>query len=326
MQITVLDDYQDAVRHLNCFKLLDGHDVQILQQSYTDISELASILQDTEVLLLIRERTKITAELLQLLPKLRLISQTGKISNHLDLDACNAYRVAVAESSGSPVAPAELTWLLIMAGLRRLPEAVAAMKAGKWQINIGQSVAGKTIGIWGYGKIGRLVARYAKAFGAEAIVWGSEGSREEAVKDGCLAASSKSDFFHFADVITLHLRLLPATRGIVKLEDLRSMKPSALLVNTARAELIEPGALLQALRNCTPGAAAVDVYESEPVLDPQHPLFLLPNVICTPHLGYVEENAYEQLFKLAFENIVAFAQGRPQHIVNPQVLIAPAHG
>src|SRR5690606_39804238 len=153
MQITVLDDYQDAVRHLNCFKLLDGHDVQILQQSYTDISELASILQDTEVLLLIRERTKITAELLQLLPKLRLISQTGKISNHLDLDACNAYRVAVAESSGSPVAPAELTWLLIMAGLRRLPEAVAAMKAGKWQINIGQSVAGKTIGIWGYGKI-----------------------------------------------------------------------------------------------------------------------------------------------------------------------------
>jgi len=320
MRITILDDYQDAVRQLDCFKILDGHDVQILKQSYTDPAQLAEKLKNTEALVLIRERTKISADLLSRLPNLQLISQTGKISNHLDLAICSAYQVAVAESMGSPVAPAELTWLLIMNGLRKLPQAIAEMKAGQWQSNIGQSVAGKTIGIWSYGKIGRRVAQYAKAFGAQVIVWGSEHSREEAVKDGFLAASSKSDFFHFADVISLHLRLVPETRAIVKLEDLRSMKPSALFVNTSRAELVEQGALLDALTSGTPGAAAVDVYESEPITESNYPLLQMPNVICTPHLGYVEENSYEQLFKLAFENIVAFAQGTPQHIANPEVL------
>lgn len=320
MRITILDDYQDAVRQLDCFKMLDGHDVQILKQSYTDPHELAEKLKNTEALVLIRERTKISADLLGRLPDLRLISQTGKISNHLDLATCSAYQVAVAEGVGSPTAPAELTWLLIMNGLRKLPQAIAAMQAGQWQTNMGQSVAGKTIGIWSYGKIGRRVAQYAKAFGAEVIVWGSESSREQAVKDGFLAASSKSDFFHFADVITLHLRLVPETRGIVKLEDLRSMKPSALFVNTSRAELVEQGALLDALESGTPGAAAIDVYESEPVGDPNYPLLQMSNVICTPHLGYVEEDSYEKLFKPAFENLIAFAQGTPQHIANPEVL------
>lgn len=320
MQITILDDYQDAVRQLDCFKILDGHDVQILKQSYTDPLILAEKLKNTEAVVLIRERTKIAEDLLARLPNLRLISQTGKISNHLDLASCSAHKVAVSESLGSPFAPAELTWLLIMNGLRMLPEAIAAMKVGKWQTNIGRSVAGKTIGIWSYGKIGRLVARYAAAFGAQVIVWGSERSREQAVKDGFLAASSKLDFFHFADVVTLHLRLVPETRGIVKLEDLRSMKSSALFVNTSRAELLEQDALLNALNSGTPGAAALDVYENEPITDPNYPLLKMPNVICTPHLGYVEENGYEQLFKLAFENIIAFDQGTPQHIANPEVL------
>lgn len=320
MRITILDDYQDAVRKLDCFKILDGHDVQILKQSYSDPALLAEKLSDTEALVLIRERTRITEDLLAQLPKLKLISQTGKISNHLDLAVCSRFHVAVAESMGSPVAPAELTWLLIMNALRGLPKALSDMDKGLWQTNIGDCVAGKTIGIWSYGKIGKRIAQYAKAFGAQVIVWGSENSREEAVRDGFLAAASKSDFFHFSDVVTLHLRLVPETRGVVKLEDLRSMKPTALFVNTSRAELVEDGALLTALKTGVPGMAAVDVYESEPIFDPNYPLLQLPNVLCTPHIGYVEKNGYEQLFRLAFENIVAFSEGDPQHIANPAVL------
>ena len=320
MRITILDDYQDAVRKLDCFKILDGHDVQILKQSYSDPALLAEKLSDTDALVLIRERTKITEDLLSQLPKLKLISQTGKISNHLDLAVCSRFHVAVAESMGSPIATAELTWLLIMNALRGLPQALCDMKKGLWQTNIGDCVSGKTIGIWSYGKIGKRIAQFAKAFGAQVIVWGSENSREEAVKDGFLAAASKSDFFHFSDVVTLHLRLVPATRGIVKLEDLRSMKPTALFVNTSRAELVEEGALLTALETGVPGMAAVDVYESEPISDPNYPLLQLPNVLCTPHVGYVEKNGYEQLFRLAFENIVAFFEGAPQHIANPEVL------
>lgn len=320
MRITILDDYQDAVRQLDCFKILDGHDVQILKQSYSDPALLAEKLSDTEALVLIRERTQITEHLLSHLPRLKLISQTGKISNHLDLAVCSRFRVAVAEGMGSPIAPAELTWLLIMNALRGLPKALSDMDKGLWQTNIGECVSGKTIGIWSYGKIGKRIAQYARAFGAQVIVWGSENSREEAVKDGFLAATSKSDFFHFSDVVTLHLRLVPATRGIVKLEDLRSMKPTALFVNTSRAELVEEGALLTALETGVPGMAAVDVYESEPIFDPNYPLLLLPNVLCTPHIGYVEKNGYERLFRLAFENIVAFSEGNPQHIANPEVL------
>jgi D-3-phosphoglycerate dehydrogenase len=305
---------------LDCFKILDGHDVQILKQSYSDPALLAEKLSDTEALVLIRERTRITEYLLSQLPKLKLISQTGKISNHLDLAVCSRFHVAVAESMGSPVAPAELTWLLIMNALRGLPKALSDMDKGLWQTNIGDCVAGKTIGIWSYGKIGKRIAQYARAFGAQVIVWGSENSREEAVRDGFLAAASKSDFFHFSDVVTLHLRLVPETRGVVKLEDLRSMKPTALFVNTSRAELVEEGALLTALETGVPGMAAVDVYESEPIFDPNYPLLQLPNVLCTPHIGYVEKNGYEQLFRLAFENIVAFSEGDPQHIANPAVL------
>lgn len=207
-----------------------------------------------------------------------------------------------------------------MNALRGLPKALSDMDKGLWQTNIGECVSGKTIGIWSYGKIGKRIAQYAKAFGAQVIVWGSENSREEAVKDGFLAATSKSDFFHFSDVVTLHLRLVPATRGIVKLEDLRSMKPTALFVNTSRAELVEEGALLTALETGVPGMAAIDVYESEPIFDPNYPLLQLPNVLCTPHIGYVEKNGYERLFRLAFENIVAFSEGNPQHIANPEVL------
>lgn len=321
MRITILDDYQDAVRKLDCFKILDGYDVQILKQSYTDHTLLAEKLKDTEALVLIRERSRITEDLLTQLPKLKLISQTGKISNHLDLAVCSRFNVAVAESMGSPIAPAELTWLLIMSALRKFPQTLTGMKKGLWQTDVGESVAGKTVGIWSYGKIGKRIAQYAKAFGAQVIVWGNENSREEAVRDGFIAASSKSDFFHFSDVVTLHLRLVPETRGIVRLEDLRCMKPSALLVNTSRAELIEENALMTALKTGALGMAAVDVYESEPIFDPDYPLLKMPNVLCTPHIGYVEKNGYEQLFSLAFENIVAFFENDPQHIANPEVLV-----
>lgn len=320
MKIIIPDDYQDAVRQLECFRVLQGHEVHVYHHALRTVSAQADCFRDADVLVLTRERTKITAELLALLPKLKLISQTGKIGHHIDLAACTRHGVAVAEGTGSPIAPAELAWALIMNALRRIPQAISGMRAGEWQVNLGESVAGKTIGIWGYGKIGQRIARYAKAFDAKVLVWGSETSRSKAASDGHLVASSKTAFFASADVVTLHLRLVAETEGIVTADDLSAMKPTAVFVNTARAELVERGALEAALKNGRPGFAALDVFENEPIFDRHHPLLLLPNVICTPHLGYVERNGYELYFGQAFENVIAFAQGNPQNIANPAVL------
>ncbi|NDK55391.1 D-2-hydroxyacid dehydrogenase family protein [Pontibacter fetidus] len=320
MHIIIPDDYQHIISTLDCFQLLHQHQVTIYHDTVKDIDLLVERFKTADALVLTRERTAITKELVSRLPRLKLISQTGKISNHLDLAACTNYTIAVAEGTGSPVAPAELAWLLIMNALRQVPQAIAAMKEGKWQTNIGSTINGKLIGIWGYGKIGKLIAGYANAFGAKVIVWGSENSRDKAVQDGHLEAESKAAFFAQADVVTLHLRLTETTRNIVTAADLAQMKRDAVLVNTSRAELIEEGALLQALKQGRPGFAALDVYETEPILDKDYPLLQLSNVICTPHLGYVEKNGYELYFRKAFENVVAFANGTPTNIANPEVL------
>ncbi|NUY79749.1 D-2-hydroxyacid dehydrogenase family protein [Flavobacterium sp. MAH-1] len=320
MNVFILDDYQQAVTRLDCFKLLDGFDVTVLTETEKDPEKLSQKIQQAEVLVLIRERTEITEALLSRLSNLKLISQTGKISNHLDLNACTKHKVAVAEGIGSPIAPAELTWILIMNALRKIPQAIEAMKKGEWQTNIGTMVYGKKIGIWGYGKIGKRIAGYAKAFGAEVVIWGSESSRRNAIADGFAAAQSKQEFFSGCDVVSLHLRLNPETSGIVKSSDLELMKTTAALINTARAELIEPGALLHGLKNGRPGFAGIDVYESEPLYDIENPLLKMPNVVCTPHLGYVEQNGYELYFSKAFENVVAFADGNPVNIANPEVI------
>lgn len=320
MKITILDDYQHVIQSLNCFPILAGQDIRILHHTEHDTKKLAEKIQDTEILVLTRERTIISKELLSLLPNLKLISQTGKISNHLDLAACTHYGVAVAEGVGSPVAPAELTWALLMNTVRQITPAIEAMKKGLWQTNIGNTVNGKTIGIWGYGKIGQLIAGYARAFGAKVLVWGSLQSRQKAVTDGFESANTQADFFNSADVITLHLRLNKATYGIVTASDLSAMKPDAVLINTARAELIEKGALLNCLKQGRPGFAGLDVYENEPIYDQNNELLTLPNVICTPHLGYVEKNSYELYFGKAFENVMNYINGQPTHIANPEVL------
>ncbi len=320
MNIAILDDYQHAVSQLNCFELLKDFNVKILDKAYQNPKDLAKEIQDAEILVLIRERTKIDDELLSLLPNLKLISQTGKISNHLDLAACTKYGVAVAEGIGSPIAPAELTWALIMNATRKIPQAIEAMKKGEWQTNIGSAIHGKTIGIWGYGKIGHKIAQYAKVFGAEVLVWGSENSRQKAIEDGYQAANSREEFFSISDVISLHIRLNEQTKGIVKFEDLKLMKREAVIVNTSRAELIEENALSKALSQNTPTYAALDVYEIEPIYDQTNEFLKKPNIICTPHLGYVEENSYELYFSKAFENAINFIAANPTNIANSEVL------
>ena len=320
MKIAILDDYQNAVSQLKCFDLVKDYDIKVLNKSYTTAKDLASEIKDVQILVLIRERTKIDDELLSLLPNLKLISQTGKISNHLDLAACTKHRVAVSEGIGSPIAPAELTWTLIMNATRKVPQAIEAMKKGEWQTNIGSTIHGKMIGIWGYGKIGQMIAQYAKAFGAKVQIWGSENSRQKAIEDGFHSANSKEEFFSTSDVITLHIRLNEQTKGIVKFEDLKLMQHDAIIVNTSRAELIEENALSKALSQNTPTYAALDVYDSEPIYDKNNEFLTNPNVICTPHLGYVEENSYELYFSKAFENVVNFIEGNPINIANLEVL------
>jgi D-3-phosphoglycerate dehydrogenase / 2-oxoglutarate reductase len=304
MRIAIPDDYQHVIRTLDCFQLLKGHEVTIVHEYLPNPKDLAAQLNDPEALVLNRTRTKITEELLQYLPSLKFISQTGKNAGHIDVAACNKYGVKILEGKGDPIATAELTWSLIMNGLRQIPKAIEGMKAGKWQTNMGRTVHGKRIGIWGYGKIGKRIAQYAKAFGAEVMVWGSENSRALAESDGYLAAESSEAFFSSCDVISLHLRLTNTTKGIVKKSDLLQMKPDALIVNTARATLIEENALIEALAIGTPGFAAMDVYEKEPIFDVNYPLLHMPNVICTPHLGYVERASYELYFSIAFENLI----------------------
>ena len=314
MKITILDDYQAVIQSLDCFSLLAGYDVNVVHEHFTDEVALAETIHGTQILVLNRTRTKVTRTLLEQLPDLKLISQTGKLAGHVDLEACKEHGVQIAEGRGNPVATAELTWSLILNGLRLLPQAIEGMKAGQWQSNLGDRVFEKTIGIWGYGKIGKRIAQYAKVFGAKVIVWGSENSRSQALSDGFGAAATKEEFFQTSDVITMHLRLHPATTAIVTLQDLRLMKPTALFVNTARAALIAPNALLTALKEGNPGRAALDVYDQEPIFDPAHPLLMMENVICSPHLGYVERQGYELYYSIAFENVLNYLKGSPTGI------------
>lgn len=321
MKISILDDYFDTLRTLSCFRKLDGHEVMVWTDHTQDIDKLAERLKDSEVLVLIRERTEIREALLERLDALRLISQRS-VYPHIDIDACTRRGVIVSsdQHAGSPsYAAAELTWGLTLAAMRQIPQAMYALRAGTWQIGVGNSVRGKTLGIYGYGRIGAAVAGYGKAFGMNVLVWAREPSRQRAAADGYQAAPSKRAFFESCDVISLHMRLVKETRGIVTRNDLSCMKPTALLVNTSRAPLIEPGALVDALRAGRPGMAAVDVYDEEPVGDPRHPLLTMDNVVCTPHIGYVTRDEYEIQFSDIFEQITAYAAGSPINVVNPQV-------
>jgi D-3-phosphoglycerate dehydrogenase / 2-oxoglutarate reductase len=322
MKISILDDYHDTLRTLQCFTKLAGHDVTIWNDHVQDTDSLADRLQDTEVLVLIRERTKIRAPLLERLRNLKLISQRS-VYPHIDIDACTRLGVIVSSSQhpGSPsYAAAELTWGLVLAAMRQIPQQMSALRAGKWQIGVGSTLRGKTLGIYGYGRIGSVVAGYGRAFGMNVSVWAREPSLARARADGYAAAPSKEAFFEQCDIISLHMRLVDATRGIVTAADLARMKPTALLVNTSRAPLIEPGALVNALRAGRPGLAAVDVYEEEPVLDPAHPLLVMEDVVCTPHIGYVSRDEYEVQFADIFDQITAYAAGTPINVVNPEVL------
>jgi D-3-phosphoglycerate dehydrogenase len=322
MKIAILDDYQDAVRNLACYKLLDGHEVKVFTNSTRGLGQLAIRLAPFDALVLIRERTAFPRALLAKLPNLKLISQTGKVSGHIDLPAAAERGIAIAEGVGSPVAPAELTWALIMAASRRIVPYANNLKDGLWQTasvnpqlnGLGRVLRGRTLAIWGYGKIGRMVAGYGKAFGMQVLVWGGEASRAAAVADGYASAATRADFFARADVLSLHLRLVDATRSLVTAQDLARMKPDALFVNTSRAELVADGALEEALRKGRPGAAALDVYANEP-LAADAPLLRIPTVLATPHLGYVEQDSYEIYFRAAFENVVNFAAGKPTNIL-----------
>jgi D-3-phosphoglycerate dehydrogenase len=320
MKITILDDYQNAVRSLACFELLKDHDVTVWNDHVEDIDLLAARLADTEVLVLIRERSSIGATLLERLPRLKLISQHG-VTPHIDLAACSRHGVLVSAGQyGRPsYATAEFTWGLILGALRHIPQEVARLKAGHWQSTMGDVLHGRTLGIFGYGRIGALVAGYGRAFGMRVMVWGRDTTLDKARADGHLTAASQRELFEHSDVLSLHIRLTDATRGIVTAEHLALMKPDALIVNTSRAGLIAAGALEAALLAGRPGRAAVDVYEHEPV-GADHPLLALPNAVCTPHLGYVERDAYEFGFEKVFEQILAYMAGSPVHVVNAAML------
>jgi len=331
MNIVILDDYQDAVRKLHCASRLDTYAAKVYTNTVKGLGQLSVRLKDADVIVLTRERTHITRQLIEKLPRLKFIAQTGRAGAHIDLAACTERGIAVSESVGAPVATAELTWALTMAAMRRLPQYIANLKHGAWQqsglkaasmppnFGIGSVLRGKTLGIWGYGQIGQIVAGYGKAFGMNVRIWGSEAARARALTDGYQVANTCADFFSQCDIISLHLRLCDATRGIITLETLSCMKPTALLVNTSRAELIEPDALIAALNRGRPGMAAIDVFESEPILQ-GHALLRLENCICTPHIGYVEQDNYELFFGGAFDNVVNFLKGTPTNIVNPGAL------
>ena len=332
MKIAILDDYQDAVRGLDCFQLLDGHEVKVFSNTTRGLGQLAIRLAPFDALVLIRERSSFNRALLSKLPNLKLISQTGKVSGHIDVAAATELGIAIAEGIGSPTAPAELTWALIMAAQRKIVPYAQHLQEGLWQTSslepqrntLGTVLKGRTLAIWGYGKIGQLIAGYGRAFGMTILVWGSETSRAAAVAAGDTAAASRAAFFEQADVLSLHLRLSDKTRGLVSKEDLARMKPGALFVNTSRAELVADGALEAALLAGRPGSAALDVFTDEP-LPPASPLLLLPNVLATPHLGYVERDSYELYFRYALQNIVDFTQGQCTRLLNPEALAHARH-
>ena len=331
MNIVILDDYQDAVRKLNCAKRLDAYQAKVFTNSVKGVGQLSVRLRDAEVLVLIRDRTQITKALLDKLPKLKMISQTGRVGSHVDLQACTEKGIVVCETPMSAVAAAELTWALVLAASRRLPQYIANLKHGAWQqsglkssimppnFGLGVRLDGKTFGLWGYGRVGQRVAQYAKAFGMRVLVWGSEQSRALAIQDGLDVAATKAALFSHSDVLSLHLKLSSSTLGGVTLDDLSQMKQTAILVNTSRAELIAQDALLAGLSRGRPGMAAIDVFDNEPILM-GHALLRLENCICTPHVGYVDQENYEQMLDAAFDNVLQFIQGTPTHVLNPDVL------
>ena len=325
MKISILDDYHDTLRTLACFRKLDGHEVKIWNDHVQDTDRLAERLRETEALVLIRERTKIRAPLLERLPRLKVISQRS-VYPHIDVNDCTRLGIIVSSSQhpGTPsYATAELTWGLILAAIRQIPQQMASLKAGQWQSGVGSTLRGKTLGVFGYGRIGRVIADYGRAFGMTALVWARDATMVQARAEGFATAASKQAFFEQADVLTLHMRLVDKTRGIVTAADLSRMKSTALIVNTSRAPLIEPGALVAALRAGRPGMAAIDVYEDEPMLDAGHPLLNMPNVVCTPHIGYVSREEYETQFTDVFDQITAYGAGHPINVINPGVLTSP---
>ena len=322
MKVTILDDYSDTLRTLECFSKLDQHEVTVWTDHVQDIDKLVERLAQTEALVLIRERTEIRTALLERLPQLLLISQRS-VYPHIDVDTCTRLGIVLSSDlhqGSASMATAELTWGLVIAGMRRIPQQVASMKFGHWQDGVGHSLVSKTLGIYGYGRIGRVVAEYGRAFGMDVTFWASEDSRRRAAADGASVAPSRAAFFEQCDVISLHLRLVDSTRGIVTRSDLDRMKPSALLVNTSRAGLVDPGALLGALRAGRPGMAALDVYEKEPLTDIDDPLLKMDNVICTPHIGYVSTDEWELQFSEIFDQVNAFAAGTPTNVVNVELL------
>jgi D-3-phosphoglycerate dehydrogenase / 2-oxoglutarate reductase len=322
MKVTILDDYRDTLRTLPCFSKLSGHDVTIWNDHVQDTDTLAERLKDTEALVLIRERTKIRTPLLERLPRLRLISQRS-VWPHIDIDTCTRLGIVVSSNMHTDTpsyATAELTWALILAAARQLPQQIAALRAGRWQTAIGTTLRGKTLGLYGWGRIAHVVADYGRAFGMHVMVWAREASRQRARQEGFVVAESKASFFEQCDVLSLHMRLVDATRHIVTEADLTRMKPTAMLVNTSRAPLIVPGALVSALRAGRPGFAAVDVYEEEPLTDTGDPLLAMNNIVATPHIGYVSREEYEIQFADVFDQIVAYAVGKPMNVVNPDVL------
>ncbi|WP_118186076.1 D-2-hydroxyacid dehydrogenase family protein [Paraburkholderia phosphatilytica] len=331
MKIAILDDYQNAIRKLDCFRLLDGHDVDVLTDTVKDVDALAARIADAEALVLIRERTPVTRALLERLPRLRFIAQTGKASAHIDLDAAADMGIPVTESRFSGIATAELVWGLILAAMRRIPQYAAHLKTGQWQTSgledaaapyghgLGVALQNRTLGIWGYGRIGQRLARYATAFDMKVLVWSRPASLALAAEHGHQLADGPFDLFAHADVLTLQVRQNAGTRGMVTLEHLLAMRPDALFVNTSRAGLVQPGALREALAQGRPGMAALDVFDEEP-LGSNEPLLEMPNVVCTPHLGYVEKDNYETLFEAAFQDVLAWQAGAPHNVVNPEAL------
>jgi len=331
MNIVILDDYQDVIRKLPCASKLENYQAKVHTNTVKGVGQLSVRLKDADVLILVCDRTHLSRQLIEKLPKLKMISQTGRISGHIDVAACTERGIVVAEGVESPVAPAELTWALIMAATRRLPQYIGNLKHGAWQqsglragampanFGLGSVLRGKTLGIWGYGKVGQLVAGFGKAFGMFVVVWGSPASREKARQDGYIAAPDRASFFSQSDVLTLHLKLSATTREIVTASDLALMKTSALLINTSCAELMDTNVLIGALNRGHPGMAAVDVFENEPILQ-GHALLRLENCICTPHIGYVEQESYETYFGAAFDNVTNFIKGTPTNIINPGAL------
>lgn len=324
MKIAVIHDYANALRQTKVFPKLKGHDVTIYNDAYTDPARMVEQVKGCDALLLTQQRMVVTRKILEQLPQLKFISQTGRNVGHLDVNACSDLGILVSAGGHDGNSPytttGELAWALILASRRHLPYEVERFKAGSWHSTIGHRLYDSTLGIYAYGHIGSGVARVGKAFGMNVVCWGREGSLAKAKADGFEVAASREAFFEQCDVISLHIKSNDATRGIIKAADLARMKPTALLVNTSRAPIIEEGALVEALKKGRPGFAAVDVYEEEPVVNANHPLLKLPNALCAPHLGYSEYGSYEHIYETGVEQLLAYAAGKPINVLNPEVV------